>query len=92
MHQLIFIPAHNWGIRFRRADNNRLELLPGEDVYPDKMDFAVSMLARLRCTQINQLAWLALYHHVAAFSQVGIVHGDCLALAIECSGKLGLDA
>jgi hypothetical protein len=52
------------------------------------VNFAVSMLARLRCTQINQFAGLALYHHVAVFSQLGVVHWDRLALAIECGWNL----
>jgi len=55
-----------------------LELLAGEQIDGDEMDFGVTVLARLRCGHLDDLAGAALDHDVAALPEGRALHGEGL--------------
>ena len=50
------------------------QLLLGEDVDSDKMDFRVTMLSCLRGRHVDDLAGAAFDHHKAVLAQSGTLH------------------
>lgn len=73
-YKLVFLAGDIWDIHVVGGRTEIFELLTGEDIDGDKMDFGVTVLAGLRGTHLDNLAGAALNDDKAVLPQGRALH------------------
>ena len=94
-HELIFLASHIGHIHIVRAGAQIFQLLAGENINGDQVDFGVAVLAGLGGAHFNNFAGAAFNDYMAVFAEGRTLHrigGRCTSVSgLECMFMLQKD-
>jgi hypothetical protein len=74
-YQLVFLASDIWNFHIMGRRRQFFEFLAGENVESGKMDLCVTVLSRLGCRHVDNLAWTTFDHNVSVLPQGRALHG-----------------